>query len=544
MAPDMSSHRIQPPVLPVKGPERRDVRLRDGTNLVASVWRPDTAKSLPVLLMRQPYGREIASTVTLAHPSWYAARGYIVAVQDVRGAGDSEGDFEALANEAGDGAETLDWARGLEGSCGKVGTYGFSYQGTTQFLMLAGGGRPDAMAVSMASWNPLMDWSSEGGLFRAAMSTGWAAQMARLKAHRLGDDAALAALDARRPWTELFDFLIARPDLSHLSAWASGEISANPSAALSPPPVVPLFQTAGAADFLLRGALAADAAFRAVSPETTHLVFAPWGHIGWNRSSGAARLAAGAEFSVDRAQLAFFDHYLKGVGNAPPPFLAYDGGTDVWREEDPVRFFAAPSRQIRPMSDGLAATLLGDGRLVDVPGDGQDVLVHDPSRPAPHTGGSCGTPGGPVSLESHHDRADVACYTSTGLRQDTLLAGRAEADVSVSLDGDLSGLAASLSVVSPDGSARALATSVAAIEPDQGSEAGRSLCRFRFDGLYRTLHSGEALRLAVQAAPCPDFLPFPARRLPRAGARATALTLHHAASRLLLPLHDQGSANA
>ncbi|MEB3276211.1 MAG: CocE/NonD family hydrolase, partial [Cyanobacteriota bacterium] len=34
---------------------------RDGTELVARVWRPDGPGSWPVLLMRQPYGRAIAS---------------------------------------------------------------------------------------------------------------------------------------------------------------------------------------------------------------------------------------------------------------------------------------------------------------------------------------------------------------------------------------------------------------------------------------------------------------------------------------------------
>ena len=36
---------------------------------------PDTDEDLPILLMRQPYGREIASTVVYAHPRWYAVAG-------------------------------------------------------------------------------------------------------------------------------------------------------------------------------------------------------------------------------------------------------------------------------------------------------------------------------------------------------------------------------------------------------------------------------------------------------------------------------------
>ena len=54
---------------------------------------PPQAGPHPTLLMRQPYGRDIASTVVYAHPVWFARHGYNVVIQDVRGRGDSDGDF-------------------------------------------------------------------------------------------------------------------------------------------------------------------------------------------------------------------------------------------------------------------------------------------------------------------------------------------------------------------------------------------------------------------------------------------------------------------
>ncbi len=122
----------------VEGPERATLDLADGVGLVADVYRPSGPGRHPVLLMRQPYGRRIASTVTLAHPAWYASHGYLVVVQDVRGTGESGGDFDPLVHEAADGAATLDWAAGLPGSNGRVALYGFSYQGMAQLLALAG----------------------------------------------------------------------------------------------------------------------------------------------------------------------------------------------------------------------------------------------------------------------------------------------------------------------------------------------------------------------------------------------------------------------
>src|SRR5258708_4139918 len=94
------------------------MKTRDGVRLDADVYRPDGPRPYPVLLMRQPYGRAIASTVTYAHPSWYARHGYIVVVQDVRVRGSSEGEFDLLAAERADGFDTVEWAARLPGKRG------------------------------------------------------------------------------------------------------------------------------------------------------------------------------------------------------------------------------------------------------------------------------------------------------------------------------------------------------------------------------------------------------------------------------------------
>ena len=78
-------------------------RMSDGVELVSDHYYPPAAGPHPTLLMRQPYGRDIASTVVYAHPVWFARHGYNVVIQDVRGRGDSEGEFYPFRNEARDG---------------------------------------------------------------------------------------------------------------------------------------------------------------------------------------------------------------------------------------------------------------------------------------------------------------------------------------------------------------------------------------------------------------------------------------------------------
>ena len=40
------------------------IKLKDGVKLISRIWLPSGQGPWPTLLMRQPYGREIASTVT------------------------------------------------------------------------------------------------------------------------------------------------------------------------------------------------------------------------------------------------------------------------------------------------------------------------------------------------------------------------------------------------------------------------------------------------------------------------------------------------
>src|SRR5712692_7620274 len=87
--------------------------LPDGTRLYTDVYAPDKPGRYPTLLMRLPYGTEIASAGVYRHPAWYAAHGFTVAVQEVRGTGRSGGSFYPLRDELPDTLAAIDWAAAL-----------------------------------------------------------------------------------------------------------------------------------------------------------------------------------------------------------------------------------------------------------------------------------------------------------------------------------------------------------------------------------------------------------------------------------------------
>jgi putative CocE/NonD family hydrolase len=142
--------------------------MRDGTTLVADVYRPrDEAPDggYPVLLTRQPYGKELPTVTSYLNATKAAGRGYIVVIQDVRGRFGSEGEWNPSVHEFEDGYDTVEWAATLPGSNGDVGMYGASYFGMTQWQ--AAVMRPP----SLKSMAPGITWGNylNGAQFRGGV---------------------------------------------------------------------------------------------------------------------------------------------------------------------------------------------------------------------------------------------------------------------------------------------------------------------------------------------------------------------------------------
>ena len=131
------------------------MRTRDGVTLYADIYRPAAAESVPVLVRRTPYGKranDLAADFTEAR--YFASHGYLVVVQDTRGRFTSEGEWYPFVHEAQDGYDAIEWAAGIAGSNGRVGTFGQSYGAISQYL--AATQRPPHLTtcipVSAYSW--------------------------------------------------------------------------------------------------------------------------------------------------------------------------------------------------------------------------------------------------------------------------------------------------------------------------------------------------------------------------------------------------------
>lgn len=399
--------------------------LSDGTRLASDHYFPPKqifgGGPWPTMLMRQPYGRDIASTVVYAHPAWFAARGYHVVIQDVRGRGDSEGEFYPFRNEGRDGAETIAWLMRHPACNGRIGMYGFSYQGMTQFLAAAENPAGlECIAPHMAAADLYHGWFYHHGAFRLASSIGWGIQMLREDARRRGLIAASEQLETAwsnvrmQPQRAPYASLGALSDLGlpqyvrdwmehreYGEYWSNLDISARYEKI-----TVPAFHIAGWYDTYLEGTIAGyralrDSAGSEFARAHQYLLAGPWIHIPWGDRAGDGILSEAANLNTDEILLRWMNHWLKDSEEfaSEPHVRHFTLGANEWRTAR--EWLAAAEFALYLHSDGQANSRKGNGHLSSEKPDAdepRDLFVYDPEVPVV-------APGGVLSLSGPADQS-------------------------------------------------------------------------------------------------------------------------------------------
>ena len=449
---------------------------RDGIRLDADVYRPDTAEELPILLMRQPYGKAIASTVVYAHPRWYAARGYVVVIQDVRGRGTSEGEFRLFESEVQDGIDTIDWVSSLPSTTGNIGMYGFSYQGMTQLYAAVGKSENlKAIAPAMVGYDLYSDWAYENGAFCLYANLGWAIQLAAETARLKGDEEAYLQLYKASRNLPLSDAIPALPEVMEKYApdsfyhdWLNNPIPREYWEKLSPKNLlqdvdIPMLHIGGWFDPYLRGTLNLYEAMAQKSQHPQHLIVAPWAHLPWGTKLGAKDYGIEAQNYIDEVQIRWFDYFLKGIDTGittEAPISLFEMGSNQWQEftqfpDNKTNYYLA--------SNGLAAIQEDAGMLWQEESDSEsdfeleeftsteDIIVRDPWRPVPALGGHATFPGGSFNRDSLDCRSDIITYTSAPLKFDLHIVGSPVVQLYCSADKPSFDLCAVISEVTTEG---------------------------------------------------------------------------------------------
>ena len=109
------------------------IPVRDKVELNATLYLPKTPDGsppkTPVIFTLTPY----ISDMYHARAAYFASHGYVFALVDVRGRGNSGGEFEPFANEPRDGHDVGEWLAKQSFCDGKVAMWGGSYAGFDQW---------------------------------------------------------------------------------------------------------------------------------------------------------------------------------------------------------------------------------------------------------------------------------------------------------------------------------------------------------------------------------------------------------------------------
>ena len=406
-------------------PQTVQITMSDGIHLATDIYLPEGQGPFPVIFSRTPYSRLNHSESAAG----FAAAGYAVVVQDMRGRFDSEGENLPFIGcgwqEHQDGANTIEWIRKQKWCNGQIGTIGGSAGGITQNLLA--GAVPEglkAQYITVAAASLYSDASYIGGAFRKADTANWLTNnkfdpraLAMVRAHPSYDD-----------YWRMFDTRLKFAQMNvpavHISGWFD------------------MFAQGTINEFMGRQHSGTNG-----SRGAQKLIMGPWTHGIGKMPAGELSFPTANKFPKQYSAERWFDHYLSRANNGveKEPAVAYYVMGDTSTP-------GAPGNEWRYANDWpistkeTAAYFTRDGKLnfqsPTASGDAHIQYTFDPANPCPTVGGNNLTiPRGPMNQNQIEKRGDVVLFTSAPLVEPIEVTGRVKAKVfiaSSAVDTDLS----------------------------------------------------------------------------------------------------------
>jgi len=423
------------------------VPMRDGITLSADIYlsvgeTAETAK-WPVVLLRTPYLKADVHILERAH--YFTGHGYVYVALDVRGRGDSDGQFVPYVNDGQDGYDTIEWLAVQPWSDGNIGTEGSSYPGCIQWLTaLHQPPHLRAMVVRVTPSDPFVETPTglpspmhlcwlhfvSGRTNQLMEAVDWSEVYMHLPLLTMDEragrynkhwraDIVHAQLDEFwQPLCYQDKFERVGVPVLHISGWYDDEQIGTPL------------------NYIGMTTSSATPAARA----SQRLIMGPWGHQ-VNSVSRLGEVDFGPQSLIDlrTEEVHWFDHWLKGstenarAEKSEAPVRIFVMGTNQWRDEQEWPLARTQWTPYYLHSSGSANSRFGDGSLAPAkPGSGEraDSYRYDPSRPVPFiTDPTSSQVGGPDDYASIERRDDVLVYATPPLEEDTEVTGPIRVDL-------------------------------------------------------------------------------------------------------------------
>ena len=446
---------------------QRDLAMltQDGVKLVAEIYHPKGEIKTPTILVRIPFSNTFKNRLGAdAIGNFWASRGYTVVIQGTRGRYKSGGNFYPLIHEHEDGVATLNWITKQPWFNGKIGMWGGSAFGHTQWAVASQkSAGANAFMIQIASsdfhgmFYPGGAFSLESALFWAVRSYGKEDRTPDFDALERGfNGVPLIEADNRAAQdVDFFNDWVMHDKLDGYWLGIDGKERAQNLQA-------PALLMAGWYDPFLPTQLHDFELIRQHADShvanSSQLIIGPWTHADSvkfpdNSTAGDYRPASLAP-SID-----WFDSHLMGESTETTlaPVKLFVMGENKWRNEYEWPLKRTQYQAYYLHSDGNANTLNGNGVLdTSSPAESElpDHYIYDPLHPVHSSGGAMLGPRAGIALQNEAEmRQDVLVYTTNKLDWEVEITGPVKLILYVSTDAPSTDFTAKLVDVYPDGRA-------------------------------------------------------------------------------------------
>ena len=491
------------------------VTMRDGTKLSTRIYTPDGDGPWPTLLVRDAYQFQKYLTC-----HYYVRYGYACVHQDVRGQGESEGEWYPLKHEADDGTDTLDWLTEQDFQNGKIALVGGSYLGLVQWAVADRLPPEVKTIIPTTSHGGFYDMVYRGSHFTQGIAGLWSAEIF----HPLQDkeDATEQWLETVVPvrpakdapkdlfmgaWPSYADY-IAHPDRTD-PYWQQDFYRQIDQSYLSVQ--VPVLWIARWHDFFLEGTLnrVDDLPNRADSL----LLIQPGQHGGLTNELNYTD----KRFQGFETTLAWLDHHLKGVPlpeTLRHPVIYYENGADRW--ETATSWPPAERQPLQLHLSQLDRSATCGGSLDETAPSSSEAVAqytYDPANPVETNGGAfllnpnIAPPAIADQGQTACERDDILSFLSKPFDTGLHIAGGIEVSLDVQTDAPETAFTVKISEVFEDGRVLNIRDDIQTYRPSSAA-AGTALA-FDLVPIDWTLSPGSRLRLDISSSNFPAFPPHP-----------------------------------
>ncbi len=373
------------------------IPMRDGVSLNATIFQPHAQKEpLPVIFTLTPY---IGDSYT-DRAVYFAQHGYVYALVDVRGRGNSGGTFEPFANDPKDGYDIVEWLAKQSYCNGKVTMWGGSYAGFDQWATLKEFPPHLATIVPAAAAHPGLDFPFQYNIF-GPYDEQWLSFTSGVTGNeKLFGDGAFWGAKAREYYDghlafKDYDRIVGNPSVV-FQKWLQHPVPDAYYDAMVPNPEqykriqLPILTITGHYDGDQPGAFTYYKRHMeygtAEAKQNHYLIIGPWDHAGTRtprREVGGLKFGEASVLDLNNLHTQWYDWVMKG--GKRPEFLkkrvAYyvvGAGAENWKYADSLESISNEKRTLYLNSNGSAENVFQSGMLAAKPGSGADKWTYDP----------------------------------------------------------------------------------------------------------------------------------------------------------------------